>query len=149
MDDEGGIISLTAKFRLSFVALAALLLGLTGLSSAFAENETSTNGPVDASASLTAAANVYQIVAMGDSISAGYEPGLTASSVPYGYVERLYEQALFHGRANAVNYGIIGLKVEGLNHLLEGAADHASLKAEDLQDFSMFEPHAAPAARGA
>ncbi len=107
----------------------ALLLGLTGLATAFAENV----APVAASQP-----DVYTIVALGDSISAGYEPGLTEGSIPYGYVERLYEQALFHGRAEAGNYGIIGLRVEGLNRLLQGAVAKETLKAENLQDFSMF-----------
>lgn len=56
----------------------------------------------------------YLIVALGDSITAGYEPGMTEQSVPYGFVERLREQGLFHERTSAVNYGILGLTSEGL-----------------------------------
>jgi len=115
------------------VWMAVILFGLTGLTPAPAFAENGAQG-----AAAAAEANVYSIVALGDSISAGYEPGLTIGSVPYGYVERLYEQALFYGRAEAVNYGIIGLRVEGLNRLLQGAVAHEALKAEDLQDFSMF-----------
>jgi len=80
----------------------------------------------------------YRIVGLGDSITLGYEPGMDFNSVPYGYVERLYEQALFRGRATMENYGIIGLRVEGLNRLLLGAANGETLSAQDLQDFSMF-----------
>ena|GEM_PF-243549 len=155
---------MSKRFGRYFTACAmALLLGLTGLATAFAENGAPAASPAsvpeaasassqpiisdtvpatapstEPTAAPSAQADVYTIVALGDSISAGYEPGLTQNSVPYGYVERLYEQALFHGRAEAVNYGIVGLRVEGLNRLLEGAAAHKKLAAEDLQDFSMF-----------
>ncbi len=78
--------------------------------------------------------DAYRIVALGDSISVGYEPGMTASSVPYGYVDRLYEQALFHGRSELVNYAIMGLTTPGLSNLLQGAADAKPLSSADLQD---------------
>ncbi|TJY42774.1 hypothetical protein E5161_07995 [Cohnella pontilimi] len=81
----------------------------------------------------------YRIVALGDSLTYGYEPGQTEKSVPYGYADRLYEQALFHGRAKLDNYGILGLRTEGLSKLLQGAADGIPLTSADLQDFSMVE----------
>ena len=64
---------------------------------------------------------VLRIVALGDSLAAGYEQGLEKqpNPVPYGFVERVWEQALFRGyRAEFVNYGILGLKSEGLEKLL-------------------------------
>mgnify|MGYP000861526104 CR=1 FL=1 len=64
---------------------------------------------------------VLRIVALGDSLAAGYEYGMEklANPVPYGFVERVWEQALFRGfRAEFSNYGIIGLRTEGLEKLL-------------------------------
>lgn len=94
--------------------------------------------PFAASGASHSTGDPYRIVGLGDSITLGFEPGMDVNSVPYGYVERLYEQALFRGRATMENYGIIGLRTEGLNRLLQGAADGAKLTAADLQDFSMF-----------
>lgn len=82
--------------------------------------------------------DTYNIVALGDSITVGYKRNMNFDSVPYGYVERLYEQALFHGRATVSNYGILGLTTPGLNVLLEGAEANRKLTADDLQDFSGF-----------
>ncbi|WP_336773944.1 stalk domain-containing protein [Paenibacillus sp. MMO-58] len=76
----------------------------------------------------------YRIVALGDSLTAGYEHGYTEKSVPYGYVEQVYEQSLFHGlRAEYVNYGILGLKAEGLNRLLQAVSGGRTVKADDIQ----------------
>ncbi|WP_164472800.1 SGNH/GDSL hydrolase family protein [Cohnella candidum] len=85
-----------------------------------------------------AAPAAYRIVTLGDSLAVGYEPGMTEKSVPYGYSERFREQALFHGRASAANYGILGLRTEGLIRLLQGAEEGKTLKAADIQDFSMY-----------
>lgn len=85
--------------------------------------------------SASAAANDYQIVALGDSMTAGYELGFTEQSVPYGYVEHVYEQALFHGlRAEYANYGIIGLKTNGLKRFLEAAVNGTSVNAGNVQE---------------
>jgi len=64
---------------------------------------------------------VYRIAALGDSLAAGYEYGMEkqANPVAYGFVERVWEQALFRGfKAEYANYGIIGLRTEGLEKLL-------------------------------
>ena len=82
--------------------------------------------------------DTYNIVALGDSITVGYQKGMNEKSVPYGYVDRLYEQALFHGRATVSNYGILGLTTPGLIKLLEGAEAGRKLTADNLQDFSGF-----------
>lgn len=79
------------------------------------------------------AAPTYRIIAIGDSLTAGYEPGLSEDSKAYGYVERIYEQALFHGRAAYSNYGILGLKLDGLNNWLKAAYSGASITADDIQ----------------
>ena len=82
--------------------------------------------------------DVYKIIALGDSISVGYEKGMNEKSVPYGYVDRIYEQALFRGRAQLANYAILGLTTPGLEKLLEGAQAGKPLTADDLQDYSGF-----------
>ena len=47
-------------------------------------------------------------------IDARLRVGMIGKSVPYGYVDRVYEQALYHGRAELQNYGILGLKSPGI-----------------------------------
>ncbi|MFC4811392.1 stalk domain-containing protein [Paenibacillus sp. GCM10023250] len=74
-----------------------------------------------------------RIVAVGDSLTAGYELGMNTASVPYGYAERVYEQALYHGRAELKNYGIIALRTPGLGKFLQAAADGKTITAEDVQ----------------
>jgi len=77
----------------------------------------------------------YHIVAVGDSLTVGYINGMEkeANPVPYGYVERVYEQALFHGlRASVSNYGILGLTTEGLQHYIEAAEKGEAVTAADL-----------------
>ncbi|BBI31751.1 stalk domain-containing protein [Cohnella abietis] len=76
--------------------------------------------------------DVYRIVALGDSVSVGYEPGMKTGSIPYGYVDRLYEQALFHGRSELASYAVMGLTAPGLSTLLKGAADAKKLTSADL-----------------
>lgn len=92
---------------------------------------------VDA-AQAQAAPDVFRIVALGDSVSLGYEPGVTRAADVYGYADRLYVNALLHGRAQLDNYGALGLQTAGLVKLLEGATAGRKLKADDLQDFSAY-----------
>lgn len=75
----------------------------------------------------------YRIVALGDSISAGYEPGMNESSVPYGYVERLREQGLYHGRTKVYNYGILGLTSSGLKNYVSTIQEGVAIKPETIQ----------------
>ncbi|WP_226991756.1 stalk domain-containing protein [Paenibacillus sabinae] len=105
----------------SFLLLAATLLG------------TSAPG-VSAAAKQTPQPETFGIVALGDSVSAGYEPGMTISSTPYGYAERLLEQAWFHGkRAELGNYGILGLKTAGLRQLTAAIKDGTAITADSIQ----------------
>jgi GDSL-like Lipase/Acylhydrolase./Copper amine oxidase N-terminal domain. len=97
----------------------------------------------DAAGETAGADGVYRIVALGDSLAAGYEYGMEkqANPVPYGFVERVWEQTLIRGyRAEFSNYGIIGLRTEGLEKLLaraergEGSGDQ-DLLAEGQEAF--------------
>lgn len=80
----------------------------------------------------------YRIVALGDSVSLGYEPGVTAAADIYGYADRLYVNALLHGRARLDNYGALGLQSAGLTKLLAGVAAGSPLTADALQDYSAY-----------
>ncbi len=85
----------------------------------------------------------YRIVALGDSVSVGYEPIeeiKNGTAAPYGYADRLLEQSLFRTNSSLANYAILGLTAPGLANLLQGAADGKPLRAADLQDFSSFDP---------
>ncbi|WP_460319873.1 stalk domain-containing protein [Paenibacillus sp. YSY-4.3] len=75
----------------------------------------------------------YHIVALGDSISAGYEPGMDEKSVPYGYVERLREQGLYYGRTKVHNYGILGLTSSGLKNYVSAIQSGGVIKPEAIQ----------------
>ncbi len=77
--------------------------------------------------------NVYNYVALGDSLTAGYEPGMNEHSVPYGFVDRLYEQSLYHGVTKLSNYGIVGLTSDGLLNLLHAIDDTKQVTASDIQ----------------
>ncbi|WP_308638425.1 stalk domain-containing protein [Paenibacillus silvisoli] len=131
---------------------AAMLLGTFGGGGAFAASAVvgtkaktdinvfvPYNTPVQAISATTPLApktevgQPLRIVAVGDSLTAGYELGLTLNSVPYGYVERVYEQALYHGRAELNNFGVLGLKSPGLLKLLDAAAAGTSVTAEQVQ----------------
>ncbi|MBD3921530.1 copper amine oxidase [Paenibacillus sp. PR3] len=112
---------------------AALIFGGTSLphSSNIVEAQTVTTS----SAVSAQAVDDYHIVAVGDSLTVGYINGMEkeANPVPYGYVERVYEQALFHGlRASVSHYGILGLTTEGLQHYIEAAEKGEAVKAVDL-----------------
>ncbi len=103
----------------------------------------------------------YQIVAFGDSLAAGYEFGMEnqAAPVPYGFVEHVYEQALFQGkRAEMSNYGILGLRTTGLERFLAGVANSEAVAVSDVLaegQAELVDPRAAqilaaaPAARSA
>lgn len=94
-------------------------------------------GPADAAAAAVAQGteqDVFRIVALGDSITAGYEPGMTDPSVkPYGYAERLLEQGWYHGRSELQNYGILGLKTAGLLQYTGAIKDSAAITPEAIQ----------------
>jgi len=71
-------------------------------------------------------------VAFGDSLTAGYEP---YKGRYYGFVDRLYEQALYHGRAALVNDGIDGLTSTGLRTWLDSVVKDRPI------DIAMVQPY--------
>lgn len=116
---------------------AALLVALTAAAapvSAYAAGEQP--------APSAAAHDAFKIVSLGDSVSLGYEPGVTRAADVYGYADRLYVNALLHGRAELANYGALGLQSAGLTRLLAGAAEGRKLTADELQDYAAYDPAA-------
>lgn len=125
-----------SKFRkiISSFAVASLAAGALTYSSA-ASPRTATHAPAGSEAT-------YHIVVLGDSLAAGYELGFTEHSVPYGFAEHVYEQALFQGyRAEYRNYGILGLKSDGLSKWLGKAAADKEAFADDIQA-NLMDPRA-------
>ncbi|WP_025688506.1 stalk domain-containing protein [Paenibacillus zanthoxyli] len=87
-----------------------------------------------AAAAEAAQPDVVSIVTLGDSITAGYEPGMNLSSKPYGYAERLLEQAWFDGkRATLGNYGILGLTTAGFRNYTAAIKDSTAITADSIQ----------------
>ncbi|MCZ1263994.1 stalk domain-containing protein [Paenibacillus tundrae] len=82
----------------------------------------------------------FRLVTLGDSITVGYEPNL--KEMPYGYVERLQEQGLLHGRTQVDNYGIAGLKSSGLKNFADAIKEGKALTSEAIQP-SLPDPRAA------
>lgn len=78
-----------------------------------------------------AATKEFRIVTLGDSITVGYEPKMT--TLPYGYVERLQEQGLLHGRTQVDNFGIAGLKTSGLKNFTDAINAGRTLAADKIQ----------------
>ncbi|TYP70267.1 stalk domain-containing protein [Paenibacillus methanolicus] len=101
--------------------------------------------PLAASAPVSAYKRVdpYKIVAIGDSLTVGYEMGITEPSALYGYVGRIYEQALYHGAAEVQNFGVLGLKSGGLKNWLDAAVQGTTVAAEDAQSGLSKYPYAA------
>lgn len=64
-------------------------------------------------------------VALGDSITLGYEPHVLAPW--YGFADRLYEQLLYRSRAEYVNYGVFHLTSAELMIMVEAAAEGREL----------------------
>lgn len=122
-----------SKIRSMMLGLLVAILMLAGSESLFAAplNETvEKDSSVVTNGTNT---NTYSIVALGDSITAGYEPGMNDKSVPYGYVDRLVEQGLFHGRTEATNLGILGLTSTGMKNYISAIQAGKSIKADQIQ----------------
>lgn len=121
------------RMMLSGLLAAALLLG--GSAQALAETASGaagTGSQTGIQAAITQG-STQAIVALGDSITAGYEPGMTEASPVYGYVDRIKEQALFHGRAEVTNYGILGLTSSGLLNYVKALKEGTAVTGDTIQ----------------
>lgn len=124
-----------------------LLLASSALPAQAAEAGTSTLPASTSEAALPAKKDAvavtkeFRIVTLGDSITVGYEPNLKQQDQPYGYVERLQEQGLLHGRTQVDNYGIAGLKSSGLKTFTTAIKDGKTLTSEAIQP-SLPDPRA-------
>lgn len=110
--------------RLTFLFLSTLMvIGVVfwGASSSFANATTASE------------TEVYHYIAFGDSVTVGYEPGMDEKSIAYGFVDRLYEQALYLGRTKLDNYGMIGLTSEGFKNCLQAVSDGNVVTADAIQ----------------
>ncbi|MCL6603238.1 MAG: copper amine oxidase [Paenibacillus sp.] len=77
--------------------------------------------------------DVFNIVALGDSITVGYEPGMDLNSKPYGFTERLLEQGWYHGRTSLANYGILGLTTSGLRNYTGAVSKGTVITGNEIQ----------------
>lgn len=111
--------------------MAVLLLGPWAVAPASAQEQ-----------QLTKNDNTYRIVSLGDSLTVGYEPGMDMNSKPYGFVDRLLEQGLYHSRTEVVNLGINGLKTDGLHQYVQAIFDERAISANDIQS-GLKDPRAA------
>lgn len=120
----GERVNIGSKRCLLFFSVILLVFGITfggaHLSNVITETDTP---PI----------SVYHYVAFGDSLTVGYEPGMDEKSIPYGFVDRLYEQALYHGRTKLDNYGMVGLTSEGLKNYLQAVFEGKVVTAADIQ----------------
>lgn len=120
-----------SKGRILLTGMLSLALLAGGGTAAFAEI---TENAAEAGGQPTIKQSSLQtIVAIGDSITAGYEPGMTEASAVYGYVDRIKEQALFHNRTEVTNYGILGLTSTGLLNYLKAIQEGSAVTADTIQ----------------
>lgn len=126
-----------ANFRkrlLLVTAAAALFVSLLPPVSALSMAATAAVTAPSAEARTASERQSYGIVVIGDSVAAGYQQGFTEQSVPYGYGEHVYEQALLRGlRAEYGNYGMIGLTSAGLGKWLKAAEAGRVPSVADIQ----------------
>lgn len=119
------------KGRVLLTGMLSLALLAGGGTAAFAE---AAANPANAESQTTIKQSSLQsIVAIGDSITAGYEPGITDVSAVYGYVDRIKEQALFHNRTEVTNYGILGLTSSGLLNYVKAIQEGTAVTADTIQ----------------
>jgi len=120
-----------SKGRILLTGMLSLALLAGGGTAAFAE--ITANAAEAGSQPTIKQSSLQTIVAIGDSITAGYEPGMTEASAVYGYVDRIKEQALFHNRTEVTNYGILGLTSTGLLNYLKAIQEGSAATADTIQ----------------
>lgn len=129
---------LASALTVAAVLAAAISTGATAASANVdlggKSNLTSSYVPYAAAPAAAETAATQHIVAIGDSLTVGYEFGMKPeTAVPYGYVDRVYEQALYHGRTELQNFGVIALKATGLQRWLDAAVNGTTISAEEVQ----------------
>ncbi|OIJ15688.1 hypothetical protein BKP35_01460 [Anaerobacillus arseniciselenatis] len=78
----------------------------------------------------------FHYVALGDSLTVGFEPQhlWDSDAKVYGFVDRVFEEALsFNAEATMSNYGVIGLTSTGLKNLLVSMDEEKSVRRSDIQ----------------
>ncbi|WP_161568141.1 stalk domain-containing protein [Anaerobacillus alkaliphilus] len=78
----------------------------------------------------------FHYVALGDSLTVGLEPQQywDANAPVFGFVDRVYEQALFYGKTNVKNYGVNGLTSTGLKNILVTMDQGSAAAKADIQE---------------
>jgi len=128
--EQFGRDTMLGNWKKNWAAGISSLLLLSALISVGA----GTANAADTTAIQDSGQDVFRIVALGDSITAGYEPGMTdVNTKPYGYAERLLEQGWYHGRSALTNYGILGLTTAGLRNYTGAIKDGSVITAEGVQ----------------
>ena len=105
----------------------ALALALTVATGGFAS-----------SALAEESSKVTHYVALGDSLTVGYEPDVFPGINPmdmnyYGFADRVYEQSLYHGRTDYANYGLAGLTSTGLKRFLQAVTENRKTSTDEVQ----------------
>lgn len=134
--------------RFAFV-FAMLLVVLFAASSILSPGALAASSGTTGAADAAGTAGTYKIAALGDSVTAGFEPQALSDPkfVPYGYVDRLKEQGLYHGRTEVANYGILGLTSEGLANYAAAVKEGLPVKPDDIQS-GLNDPRIADLAAG-
>ena len=111
-------------------SLTALLLLFSVFSPILAHAEQ----PMISNGKMQTKKNIFNVVVLGDSLAAGYQKGFDATSVPYGFSDIVYEQAMFQGNhASYTNYGVLGLRSSGLLNWLTAAEKQQFITANGVQ----------------
>lgn len=72
------------------------------------------------------------MVFLGDSLTAGYEPGVKASHYD-GFATRVAEQGLFRATVQSDNHSILGLTSTGLDNYLSAVTAGTAITTKDIQ----------------
>jgi len=136
------------KRRTMAAAVMACMLCMSWAGGAYAETAVPVESAVETKAEQ-AALSELRYVALGDSLTVGFEPQLLKEKnpVPYGFADRVLEQALYKGRAKLSNYGILGLTSEGLRIYVKAIQSGQALKYADLKSVAA-DPRAASIEQG-
>jgi lysophospholipase L1-like esterase len=105
----------------------ALALALTVAAGGFASG-----------ASAEETSKVTHYVALGDSLTVGYEPDVFPGIDPmdlnyYGFADRVYEQTLYLGRSEYMNYGLAGMTSTGLKRFLQAVTENRKTSTDEMQ----------------